>query len=909
MFLDFVRYEGATCTADTAIVYIHAEGFFNDLGPVSAENEGMRKFSFNFSLAYAEPKSQTGVQTMAALCPCNGTDPDSPVAWRVNETKILATCDPEDCDISFFGGTDERFDQPNFGIINVSADGGFQLGLFDIDPTIGFANQANYISYTSAEATCSSTSSNNLCGAFSTIGGLGEACEVILNPWTNIVVGSKKANFTYRGAPTEDLIVGQFGVYTRQVQYFSDSSCINLEATVNEQGSMGYNREDTNNGLLIVTRSPANLVVKPASSARGWGSVANLSNHCGCGGGSAWVAGRDRIITTCPEGTCETPIFNDFNAVGLDTYAYVARNTTTLQGENQNFIAFGSWNESSTGLGSSGLKYAMMDVSADSGKLNYCQSGSFSSSLCGTYMTGCAVSPTELDVTIEMTLSGITTNQSSEGKITYAQGLFNDTGGGCAEADMVYDIKGTGFFSQDSNANVVDVVGLVSVDIDFTSFTIKPITPAATDLINDAGTGCPCGGTWTMGQARTLYSCPSGSCSDVWTSAILPGGAFGQAGFGVAQFNTVDRILRVSQLDTSRDAGYARQFDDSVYLMNQVYSCPAATHPADFAGCWELPCHRVDAGSSTPYAMSGQIDLTTPTESEAAGLTGSDESGASNGVFFLNRSVFAASSGCEGSDTKLVHVSAEGSYSRVQSSPSVTGGSVTSLNIFYVTVTPINSAGAAALRSECPTCHETWTAGRGVTFNATACDCAFLTTVAGIPIQGGQAYGVAKVWDYSSVVKVDDAFRMTTFTRDAASVSTATFTRANGEYARAVSAECPYNPAPAPGPNPGPNSGGSSGGSGGLAGGDIFILLVFLSATVYFGGGMVFNYQRTGGRKNGGTPVIPHVTFWRALPGLVSDGFRFVFVERFGTARGGGGPNYEAFGGPSSDSTSGYGAL
>ena len=60
-------------------------------------------------------------------------------------------------------------------------------------------------------------------------------------------------------------------------------------------------------------------------------------------------------------------------------------------------------------------------------------------------MTGCAVSLTTLDVTVEMTLSGITTDQSSEGNITYAQGLFNNTGGGCAEADKVYDINGTGF--------------------------------------------------------------------------------------------------------------------------------------------------------------------------------------------------------------------------------------------------------------------------------------------------------------------------------------------------------------------------------------------------------------------------------------------------------------------------------
>ena len=106
-----------------------------------------------------------------------------------------------------------------------------------------------------------------------------------------------------------------------------------------------------------------------------------------------------------------------------------------------------------------------------------------------------------------------------------------------------------------------------------------------------------------------------------------------------------------------------------------------------------------------------------------------------------------------------------------------------------------------------------------------------------------------------------------------------------------------------------PTSGGSTGNNlGGLQGGDIFILLIFLTATIYFGGGMVLNYQRTGGMKNGGTPVIPHVTFWRAVPGLVADGFRFVFVDRFGTA-GGGGTKYEAFGGPSGGSEGGYGAL
>ena len=288
-------------------------------------------------------------------------------------------------DISFFGGTDIRFDQPAYTIVNVSDDGGFTIGLMDVDPTIGFDNQQPYLTYPTAEAECVSEGSNNLCGAFATQDDqLGEPCEILLDPWTNVVVGSKRANFTYRGPPTEDLILGQFGVYKRQVSYFSDPDCTILEATVDEQGSMGYSSRDATANLLVVVRSPASLIVKPANTARGWGTVGNLTNLCGCGGETAWFAGRMRIITQCPTGTCEKPIFNDYTNPGLNTYAYVARNTTSVGGESQSTIMFGSWNTTSTGLTSSGLKYAMTDVTAASNLQNYCNEPSFSTSLCGT---------------------------------------------------------------------------------------------------------------------------------------------------------------------------------------------------------------------------------------------------------------------------------------------------------------------------------------------------------------------------------------------------------------------------------------------------------------------------------------------------------------------------------------------
>ena len=79
------------------------------------------------------------------------------------------------------------------------------------------------------------------------------------------------------------------------------------------------------------------------------------------------------------------------------------------------------------------------------------------------------------------------------------------------------------------------------------------------------------------------------------------------------------------------------------------------------------------------------------------------------------------------------------------------------------------------------------------------------------------------------------------------------------------------------GPNPHPSPAAAGGGSKGMSGGDVFILILFITIIVYFGGGMAYNY------KQSGTPVIPHVQFWQTLPGLVADGCHWTLRERCGT--------------------------
>eukprot|EP00163_Fabomonas_tropica_P010107 TRINITY_DN20129_c0_g1_i1.p1 TRINITY_DN20129_c0_g1~~TRINITY_DN20129_c0_g1_i1.p1 ORF type:complete len:233 (-),score=55.41 TRINITY_DN20129_c0_g1_i1:221-919(-) len=72
----------------------------------------------------------------------------------------------------------------------------------------------------------------------------------------------------------------------------------------------------------------------------------------------------------------------------------------------------------------------------------------------------------------------------------------------------------------------------------------------------------------------------------------------------------------------------------------------------------------------------------------------------------------------------------------------------------------------------------------------------------------------------------------------------------------------------------------------GLSGGWIFFIILISSFSVYLIGGTVYKAQRQG---QSGIEAVPNIDFWRNLPGLIKDGFRFTFglCGRGGGAQGG----------------------
>lgn len=68
-------------------------------------------------------------------------------------------------------------------------------------------------------------------------------------------------------------------------------------------------------------------------------------------------------------------------------------------------------------------------------------------------------------------------------------------------------------------------------------------------------------------------------------------------------------------------------------------------------------------------------------------------------------------------------------------------------------------------------------------------------------------------------------------------------------------------------------------GATGLSGGWVFTIIVIVFTFVYFVGGLLYNRFLTGAK---GSESVPNISFWRSLPGLVTDGCSYTKSLIFG---------------------------
>jgi hypothetical protein len=85
---------------------------------------------------------------------------------------------------------------------------------------------------------------------------------------------------------------------------------------------------------------------------------------------------------------------------------------------------------------------------------------------------------------------------------------------------------------------------------------------------------------------------------------------------------------------------------------------------------------------------------------------------------------------------------------------------------------------------------------------------------------------------------------------------------------------------------------GGGGSGGGLSGGSVFLIIFFVGGFLYLAVGCVYKRQKMGAS---GVESVPNVDFWRELPGLVGDGFKFTFAKLKALCSGGGSAGGETY--------------
>jgi len=88
---------------------------------------------------------------------------------------------------------------------------------------------------------------------------------------------------------------------------------------------------------------------------------------------------------------------------------------------------------------------------------------------------------------------------------------------------------------------------------------------------------------------------------------------------------------------------------------------------------------------------------------------------------------------------------------------------------------------------------------------------------------------------------------------------------------------------------PAGSGGGGGGGSKGLSGGSVFLIIFFVGFFVYVLAGCIYKRTKVGAS---GMEACPNIDFWRDLPSLIKDGFRFTW-HKLRSCCGGGDASYE----------------
>jgi len=848
--------DAGTCTANgNADIVFQYIGSYQDMGAVAGQDTAAnaRLVYINYDTIEVTPQTAAQVASMQKACPCNDE-----TQWVLNQPRILSNCDTpsgtmNQCDTSIFGGTQEAssagfvIGQPAFAIAQ-NNETGFFWGRMDSDPSQALPNfNADPATGTQFMATAADAQVcgdpkiiNNYCASWTT------TCATHLEDDAMAVDGTSfTETFNYCG-PTPNpagLDQGDVGWFVRNVTTYSDAECNLGSLTFAETGTFQTGTLDGNQDqALSFQRKAASVTVMPIDQA----TVDQLSLNCPCAidpKNDPWAANASRVLTQCPSASCSFQGWYFNTTIGDKAYGTVRRLSDGTHPDTlQQSLPSNTRDEGTTYPVSylGGKAFEVLD--------NTCPYVTPTFNMCGMWARQCTAESVVYDTTQVLSLTG---QEEENGAAVFYKEFFQ-IGGGCQSTQSQMTVEAEGFWSS------YEVDGINGVLINYHSVEIQTATP---DMLNNAQTGCPCGGTWEAGVKRTLVTCADGTCPG---KALFGGGILGIPGYGkVIRVNDMLQMSKLQEQVTDGISNGVFQMDDFPLSLDQ--ECVKEKVIDQVCGNYQQPCHPDGEYGTAVTSYTSSFYFETKDKAK---------------TYNLNRTDYQPGSGCD--LAPILSVVQVGVLDVMSDTTAVANAKAVSLKPTLLTITPLNSDITAALNSKCPcsTTSNPWSTNLARTIDAacpdnTCNDYSWLRQ----PILGNGAPV------YGSMRRMGNFLRMTQFAGD----------KQQGFSELLDSFDFPYMMQDDSACEPVPASGSSSGGMGA---GSALVIVFLVLVLVYVGGGMALNYQKTQ------TPTIPHVDFWRAFPGHVVDGINFAVCGLCGTRSTS--ARYQEFGGNPDNS---YGSL
>lgn len=862
MGYDYYQQDDVNCQSEF-VGSFHTTGTYALHGPSNCSGtcNGASAIEVFATSATFKPGSQPWVDLLNDACPCNGT-------WSLNQARTISVCPISTC--SNLASEEFTHGIP-VGTINEAY--GNVIAFSDILVAVtrfSLITDDYSTSFDVKDHALTSLTPDPNCDAGKTLN------ELTCGQYISSCVGSadKTANYEENTTFFGPGKIGEFRRVYRQFAY-NDRFCSG-PATLEYVLTGTYNLaspstcEDCNNGAytqfeVTITRAQFTLNTQEA--------VDLFQQGCPCTYNTKWLQGVPNVITVCSaDYGCGIDTFPGINGLTIGT-------VTPSYGTITRFDSFVAMTElsSSMSTGFSQPFTSKVPILFSNPQFTDCPAKA-SNDVCGVYRDSCRGMSGTLDddnVVRSMTLYG-----QNFGEYTIIQSIFQGFDVQCNSDNVLANIEVYGTFALHGPSDCTgSCSGLGAQKIEMT-VAHTSITFYNQAYLNTFAALCPCDGSrqWELEQPQVFGDCPAGTCNFDIRGLML--------GSSDSHFGSLLRfgdMATLTLLNPSSVAGYAIGFTSEDQAVTFDPSTAAATCPAPtlsgFCGAYESACSGYGGLNSTNTIETISLD------------------GNLTGTFTRTFKKYSAAQVSRCSSLVLASWSIVGTYAINGTSTcgGTCNGSALQVQVTSATIMLTLQSDVDTFNANCA-CGGTWVVGKPRTLGTT-CDRCVLNAQAG-------AHGLdigSGVASYASMTLNDDRFSVSIFhknpnvgfstpfdpTTDRVYISNPT-TAADSLFCAGYVA---------------PSGGASSSSDNGLSAGDGLLIAFFCILGVYVIGGMALNY-RAGAT---GVDLVPHLSFWKGIPGLVATGFRFTFIDCFGLRGNSAGESASYK--PMASSGTGYGSM